>query len=59
MAGSSPTSGTIRGALAGSADDDTDALDVVVVIGVILSGPRPSAADPQITPDTQLVGQSL
>jgi hypothetical protein len=52
MAGSSPTNGTIRGALAGSADD-VDAVVVEVVIEVILSSPRHSVADPQITPDTQ------
>jgi hypothetical protein len=33
-------------------------VDVVVVIRVILSGPRSSIADPQITPVTQLLAHS-
>jgi hypothetical protein len=53
MAGSSPTNGTIRGLPDTSVGDDVDAVIVVVVIGVILSGPRRSVADPQITPVTQ------
>jgi hypothetical protein len=52
MAGSSPTNGTIRGGRAGSAGDNVDAVVLAVVIGVILSSPRHSVADPQITPVT-------
>ena len=54
VAGSSPTSGTLRGRRAGS----TGAVVVVVDIGVILPGPQHSVAVPQITPVTQLLGQS-
>src|ERR1700687_2501951 len=56
-ASSAATSETLRPAglsLAG----DTPVSVTEAVIGVILSGPRPSAADPQITPVTQTFGQS-
>jgi hypothetical protein len=43
----------MRDAPAGAAGDDVDPALVVVVIGMILSGPQLSAADPQITPVTQ------
>lgn len=46
IAGTSPTNGTLRVALAGSTGDPVVDVVVVVVIGVILPSPRRSLADP-------------